>query len=155
MQSSEKSELIRKAIEEKCGEIRSLKMSWERMAAKALDAGVSPETIASLIGLLRSPRNAEQLVSSCGASLGAFLGKLRVLVDESPFELGAWVEAFELVQAHLVREGRAASPESIVGYIHCTADFASGPACDGSLARTVLEMLERYGFEGQEGCSTG
>lgn len=149
------SKALEAAISRKCGGIVSLKMVWARAAEKALANGVSEATVVCLVESLRSPRNLEFLVDVKGRGLDSFLDDLKNLADDSVYRLADWVEAFEHVQAQLVKEGRAASPDSIVGFVHCSAESASGGGDELPLASIVVEMLDRYGFEGQEGCAAG
>lgn len=150
-------ESVLSAIARKCGSIVSLSVVWEGAARKLLASGVNEVDAVALLEGLRSPRNFDSLVSGIvagGGSVEGFLKNLRALVDESSFSLAAWFSAIEVVQARLVREGRSASPDSIVGYIQCTAEFGAGVGQGEGLAAIVLSMLDQYGFEGQEGCAT-
>lgn len=151
-------ETVSSAIARKCGSIVSLSVVWEGAARKLLASGVNEMEVVTLIEGMRSPRNFDALVTgivNCGGSVQGFLRSLRALVDESAFSLAAWFTAIEVVQARLVRDARSASPESIVGYIQCTAEFGAGVGRGEGLAAIVLSMLDQYGFEGQEGCATG
>lgn len=155
MNESPNEKSLEAAISKKCGDIVSLKMVWNRAVRKALDQNVSEATTISLLQSLRSPRTLEILVDAKGTELDGFLENLKRLADSSPYALADWFDAYEHLQARLVRDGRMAAPDSIIGYIHCSADFASGGGPQAPLTSLVLEMLERYGFEGQDGCSTG
>ena len=114
--------------------------------------------MARLVGLLRSPRNLESLATGLaqeGQELDAFLEGLMPLVDESIYALREWIEAFECVQDSLTAQNRSASPSSIIGYVQCTAEFASHSEKCGTLPDLIRAMLDQYGFEGEEGCFTG
>lgn len=146
---------LESAISAKCGGIVSLRMAWQRATEKALANGVSEAAAIFLVGLLRSPRNLEYLIEEEKGRLEDFLDRLKDVADGSNYPIEEWVEAFEHVRAQLVKEGRTATPDSIVGFVHCSSEFASGGGQELPLASVVVDMLERYGFEGQEGCATG
>ncbi len=149
---------ISEALVRKCGSIVSLSIAWERSIRTALASGASESAIVTLLDAFKSSRTLDVLALGLGEGTGGidgFLSHLRVLVDESAFDLASWLSAFEVVQSYLVGEGRRASSSSIVGYVHCSAEFGSGPENRESLPELISDMLARYGFEGQDGCSTG
>ncbi len=149
---------ISEALVRKCSSIVSLTIAWERSVRTALASGASEGTIVTLLDAFNSSRTLDALTVSLGdetEGLDAFLMRLRVLVDESAFDLAAWLGAFEAVQSYLIRDGRRASASSILGYVHCSAEFGGSPENRESLPELVGAMLAQYGFEGQDGCSTG
>ncbi|EDY85103.1 hypothetical protein VDG1235_4738 [Verrucomicrobiia bacterium DG1235] len=158
MDDSKLSDVVEAAILAKCGTIVSLTLVWKSVAEKLRAAGASDKSAVTLITHLQSPRNLESLLAGLaaeGRTADRFLAGLRTLVDESKFGISAWLESIEIVQSRLTKDGRGASPSSIVGYIQCSAEFGSGVGNTEELATLVLGMLEQYGFEGQEGCGTG
>lgn len=151
-------ELIRRAVEEKCGAIVSLSLVWNRSASNALSSGVLESDLLILIREFKSSRTLDAFVQGAAEEsrgVPGFLADLRSSVDESSFDFGAWLGAFEEVQAHLVANGRQASVSSIMGYVQCSAEFGSGSESRESLPEIIAGMLGQYGFEGQEGCGSG
>ncbi|MBK1878416.1 hypothetical protein [Pelagicoccus mobilis] len=158
MSSSDLSDSISRAIDRKCGSIVSLSILWKKAAATLLESGASEASAVSLIDGLGSARSVEALVAGVsqeGRTVDEFLSGLSSSVDESIYSIDAWLEAFERVLARLVEENRRASPTSILGYVQCTAEFASQTAVHERLPDLIQSMLDEYGFEGEEGCVSG
>lgn len=148
------SDTLSAAISAKCGAIQSQTMVWERSLAKAGAAGVSDETLLLLLEGFESSRALDGFVAG-GDGADKLVTKLRALVDASDFDWSAWLAAFERVHTHLAARGRSASPSSIVGYVQCSAEMGGASEIRRRLPEVVSEMLEHYGFEGQEGCGVG
>lgn len=68
-------------------------------------------------------------------------------VDDSPYSLGQWVDAFLILRQWLDARGRCASFEDQMGYLHCACPAAGAGAHLTTLAASVDDMLESYGFE--------
>lgn len=148
-------DLVATAIVRKCGTIVSLNLIWQGVARKLDTAGAEPATANRLITAFGSPRHLEALTGllvSHGSNVNDFERSLRELVDQSSFDYDSWVRAFELLQGHLQQSSRTASPSSMLGYIQCCSDFGGSNEGNESLVELTTEMLEQYGFEGQEGC---
>ncbi|MDQ8185927.1 hypothetical protein [Pelagicoccus sp. SDUM812002] len=146
------------AVTAKCGTIRSQSMAWERSLVKALASGASERSLLLLAEGFKSSRTLDTLAEGLVREpdgVDGFMRQLRTLVDESDFDLAAWLGAYECVQTHLSAAGRSASPSSIVGYVQCSAEFGGSAENRDSLPGIIGDMLEKYGFEGQEGCGTG
>lgn len=141
----------------KCGGIVSLDSVWRNAACKLLGGAASESYASMLLERFRSARNLGSLVAGLareGQTVDAFVESLLSAVDESSFGLESWILSFELVQDSLVEQNRSAKPSSIMGYVQCTAEFASQAGTGGPLPDLVGAMLAEHGFDGEEGCQT-
>jgi hypothetical protein len=68
-------------------------------------------------------------------------------VDDSTFSLGQWIDAFIQLEQWLEAQGRRASFDDQLGYVHCACEAAGNGANLTTLAAVVAEMLDDYGFE--------
>lgn len=149
---------IRKAVQGKCGGIVSLESIWGISARRLLDAGLSESKLVLLVDTLPTARTLDVLVSGLarsGVEAESFFGDLLACSDESDFSLAEWFESIECVQAHLAESNRTAGPASLLGYVHCTAEFASHTNSRESLPSLIAAMLREHGFSGEEGCANG
>lgn len=71
-------------------------------------------------------------------------------VDDSDISLAHWIQALRAFYTWLDAEGRRTTLRQALGYIHCSAEGMAGDLAFSSLATGVREMLELYGFEGEE-----
>lgn len=144
-------------ITKKCGSIVSLKITWERSLRKLIQNGGSISAVVKLASALNSPAGVDALSSSLavhGESVETFLTNLHRLVNETDFDFASWMRAIETVLLFLAKEGRVVSSDSILGYVHCSAEFAASSANHEPLDQIVGGMLKQYGFDGQDGCAT-
>ncbi|MDQ8182361.1 hypothetical protein [Pelagicoccus sp. SDUM812005] len=151
-------EALRNALAAKCGSIVSQTLLWQRSLESARASGASEASLLLLLDGFNSSRTVDALVvgvSDEAGGIDGFLDQLKELVDESAFDLRAWLSAFESVESHLATKGRWATASSILGYLQCSAEFGGSSENRQSLPEIVDGMLEQYGFEGQEGCGTG
>ena len=77
----------------------------------------------------------------------AVLSDLLKEVDDSPYDVGQWVDAFIVIEDWLLTHVREASLADQLGYIHCTCEVAGSGANLTTLAAMVSEMLHNYGFD--------
>ncbi|WP_146209367.1 hypothetical protein [Coraliomargarita sinensis] len=68
-------------------------------------------------------------------------------VDESPYSLRQWVDAFIVVGQWLDARGLRASFQDQLGYVSCACEAAGAGANLTTLSGVVTEMLDDYGFE--------
>jgi len=68
-------------------------------------------------------------------------------VDESPYSLRQWVDAFIIVGQWLDARGLCASFRDQLGYVSCACEAAGAGANLTTLSAVVSEMLDDYGFE--------
>lgn len=68
-------------------------------------------------------------------------------VDESPYDLRQWVDAFIIVGQWLDSRGLSASFQDQLGYVNCACEAAGSSANLTPLTAIVSEMLDDYGFE--------
>jgi len=68
-------------------------------------------------------------------------------VDDSPYSLGQWIDAFVVLDQWLEAKSLSASIEDQMGYLHCVAEAAGSGAVWIRLEAFVSEMLAQYGFE--------
>src|SRR5690606_31295674 len=139
----------RAAIVAKTGSTISLTLAWERAARKALVAGVDEARLLFLIERLAHARSLEHLLAVSApsdATLVEFIDDLVSRANETEFSVEDWVAAFEKVQRSVIQQSRAAQPAKMLGYVQCSADFASTNEARFSLAEIVEEMLANYGF---------
>lgn len=69
-------------------------------------------------------------------------------VDESPYGLGQWIDAFIVVGQWMEVRGLRASFQEQLGYVGCACEAAGTGANLTTLPGIVSEMLDEYGFEG-------
>lgn len=76
--------------------------------------------------------------------------KFKAAVDDTDFPLADWAGAGAVLQTWLEARGRTALFDKKLGYLTCCAESVAmtAPALRGSLAETVAEMLDAYGFVG-------
>lgn len=68
-------------------------------------------------------------------------------VDESPYSLRQWVDAFIIVGQWLDARGLHASFLDQLGYVSCACEATGAGANLTTLTAVVSEMLDDYGFE--------
>jgi hypothetical protein len=68
-------------------------------------------------------------------------------VDESPYSLRQWVDAFIVLGQWLDARGLRASFQAQLGYLGCACEAAGAGASLTTLSAVVAEMLGDYGFE--------
>lgn len=68
-------------------------------------------------------------------------------VDDSPYSLRQWVDAFIVVGQWMDARGLRAGFQDQLGYVHCACEAAGAGANLTPLAALVSEMLDSYGFE--------
>lgn len=68
-------------------------------------------------------------------------------VDESPYDLRQWVDAFIIVGQWLDSRGLSASFQDQLGYVNCACEAAGSSANLTPLTAIVSEMLDDYGFD--------
>jgi hypothetical protein len=78
----------------------------------------------------------------------ARLGRFLAAVDDSIASLPAWIEALELLHAHLEEAGRATTLDRATGYLSCCTEALSASAACADLPAITAEMLNAYGYEG-------
>ncbi len=71
-------------------------------------------------------------------------------VDESPYTLKEWLEAWEFFHHWLHIRNRRASFLNRLGYLACCAQYLEGKTIYPAFVVLLEEMLEGYGFEGSE-----
>lgn len=71
-------------------------------------------------------------------------------VDESPYTLNEWLEAWEFFHHWLQNRNRRASFSNRLGYLACCGQYLEGKAIFPAFIVLLEEMLEGYGFEGDE-----
>jgi len=69
------------------------------------------------------------------------------LVDESPFSLRQWVDAFIILGQWLDARGLRASFDDQLGYVSCASEAAGAGANLTTLPGVVSEMLADHGFD--------
>lgn len=69
------------------------------------------------------------------------------LVDDSPYSLAQWIDAFIVLEQWLEAQRRCASIQEQLGYVHCSAAAAGSGASLTTLDAVVREMLDAHGFE--------
>lgn len=68
-------------------------------------------------------------------------------VDDSPYSLPQWVDAFIAMDQWLHAQGKHASWEDRFGYVHCACEAAGAGANLTPLSGILSDMLDTYGFE--------
>jgi len=71
-------------------------------------------------------------------------------IDESPYTLKEWMEAWEFFHHWLQSRNRRASFFNRMGYMACCGQYLEGKAIYPAFVVLLEEMLEGYGFEGGE-----
>jgi len=71
-------------------------------------------------------------------------------VDESPYTLKEWLEAWEFFHHWLQNRNRRASFFNRLGYLACCGQYLEGKAIYPAFIVLLEEMLESYGFEGDD-----
>jgi hypothetical protein len=67
-------------------------------------------------------------------------------VDDSPYSLSQWIDAFIVVGQWMEVRGLRASFGDQLGYVHCACESAGTGANLTTLSAVVSEMLDDYGF---------
>lgn len=68
-------------------------------------------------------------------------------VDDSPYSLSQWIDAFVLLGRWMDARGLRSPFQDQLGYVTCACEAAGAGASLTTLPATVSEMLEEYGFE--------
>ena len=68
-------------------------------------------------------------------------------VDESPYGVSQWIDAFVVVWQWLDPRGLQAAFQDQLGYVDCACEAAGAGANLTLLPDLVREMLDSYGFE--------
>ena len=68
-------------------------------------------------------------------------------VDESPYSLSNWIDAFIVVRQWLDARGLQAAFQNQLGYVDCGCEAAGAGANLTLLPDLVREMLDSYGFD--------
>jgi hypothetical protein len=68
-------------------------------------------------------------------------------VDDGPYSLPQWVDAFIAMEQWLDTQGKRASWEAQLGYVHCACDAVGAGANLTPLSGILSDMLDDYGFE--------
>lgn len=142
---------VQNSIESKVSGIVSQRLMWQQAAAKAQGAGCSDEVLARLVDGFASARSLDllaQLSRRYSESLDEFSRSLVQRVDESAFSLADWLNSLERILVLLADVGRVAPPSTMLGYVHCAAEFVASQRIGEPLPEVVEEMLEQYGFDG-------
>ncbi len=72
-------------------------------------------------------------------------------VDESPYSLKEWVAAWVDFSIWLESREREAGFASMLGYLDCCSQYIEGKGVLPPFTDLVEEMLDAYGFVGEEG----
>lgn len=68
-------------------------------------------------------------------------------VDDGPYSLSQWVDAFIIMGHWLDAHEKRASFVDQLGYVHCACEAVGAGANLTPLSDHVTEMLETYGFD--------
>lgn len=92
----------------------------------------SPARLAWVEAYLSDPEPARELLSA---------------IDESPYGLPQWVDAFIVMGEWLDAHGKSSAFQEQLGYLHCACEAAGAGANFTTLSTVLSEMLETYGFD--------
>ncbi len=121
--------------------------------------GFEASALCSLAEASASPRRFQLMIDALAVHQASHLDDkkdgwdlLVENVDESPFTLSEWLEAWELFNDWLGKRNRRANFINILGYLACCGQYLEGKAVFPAFCDLLEEMLEEYGFEGSEPC---
>ncbi|MBC2594361.1 hypothetical protein H5P28_08835 [Ruficoccus amylovorans] len=74
--------------------------------------------------------------------------RLAEQVNDSPYDLGEWVEALEYFYDWLEQNQRTGAFSTMLGYLGCSVESLPSLAEKPPLRDLVSDMLDEYGFQG-------
>ena len=100
---------------------------------------------------------AEALAAHCTKNPGDKKDVYSLLIEsvnESPYSLSEWLGAWEFFSQWLAKRNRKGGFAVMLGYLDCCSQYIEGKGVIPTFNAQVEEMLEAYGFEGEDGdCS--